>query len=56
MVYKSIVSSARTSSESLRATIPIGICRQLRLAPGDVLDWTVEKKNNKRFIIVRKLE
>jgi len=56
MTDKSVVCRANSRSESLRCTIPIEICRQLKLAPGDVLDWTIEEKKGKKFIIVRKLE
>ena len=56
MVYKSVVTSAGATSESLRTTIPIEISRQLNLKAGDVLDWLVVKQKDKRFMFVRKLE
>ena len=56
MVYKSVVSSAGATSESLRTTIPIEICRELKLVSGDVLDWMVVEQKDKKFLFVRKLE
>ncbi len=55
MGNKSTVTSASITSNSLRTTIPKGICKTLNLASGDVLDWSVENKANKKFIVVRKL-
>lgn len=56
VMYKSVVSRAHAKSQSLRTTIPIKICRQLKLAPGDVLDWEIEEGQDKKSITVRKLE
>jgi len=54
--YKSIVSIARSRGEYIRTTIPIEIRRELNLAPGDILDWEINAKDNKKFLVVRKLE
>ncbi len=56
MGNKSTVTSASSSINSLRTTIPKAICKDLNLASGDVLDWTIERRKNKKVIAVKKLE
>ncbi len=56
MGNKSTVTTASITSNSLRTTIPKAICKTLNLASGDVLDWTIEKHNNKYVIVVKKLQ
>ena len=53
---KSMVSSARAKSDSFRTTIPKAICQELDLTSGDVLNWSVEKRADKKIIVVRKLQ
>ena len=56
MTNKSTVTAVHKASGSIRTTIPVEIAKQIKLAAGDVLDWSIEVKKNKKFIIVRKLE
>ncbi len=56
MTNKSTVTAVHKASGSIRTTIPVEIVRDIKLAAGDVLDWLIEVKKNKKFIIVRKLE
>ncbi len=54
MIYKTTATAPHAKTPSLRTTIPIEIVRQIKLAAGDTLDWSIEK--NKKFIMVRKLK
>lgn len=54
MSLESKVSIARPNSKSLRATIPEGIVAFLNLEKGDMLEWKMEFKNEKRFVTVSK--
>ena len=56
MTNKSTVTAVHKASGSIRTTIPIENAREIKLAVGDTLDWAIEVKKNKKFIIVRKLE
>jgi len=53
---KSIVAKASTKSPSVRATIPEEIAREMELSVGDVLDWEVEDRKNRKVMLVKKLE
>ena len=53
---KSIVSKATTTSESLRATIPGDIVKELSLQVGDALDWDITTDKGKKYARIRKLE
>lgn len=50
MGFKTTISRATTTGESLRTTIPISIVKQFKLTEGDSLDWTLKVKNNKLMI------
>jgi hypothetical protein len=55
MSLQSTLSTARTGTSSLRATIPTGIVAFLGLKEGDKLDWQMEvTKDRKRVVIVQK--
>jgi hypothetical protein len=56
MSLKSTLGIAKTGTTSLRATVPEGIVAFLDLKPGDKLEWRMEIMNNKRVVIVKKLE
>jgi hypothetical protein len=43
---------ASPKSESLRTTVPRGICKQFNLKEGDHLDWTIEPREAKLIIVV----
>lgn len=47
-----IIASATPKSQSLRATIPLGIVRQFGLKEKQRLNWTIEVKDNKMVIVV----
>lgn len=53
---KSAVARANSKSVSVRATIPEDVARQMGLVVGDVLDWEVEERKNRKVAIIRKLE
>lgn len=53
---KSIVAKASSNSPSVRATIPEEIVKQMQLSVGDVLDWEIEDRKNRKVMIVKKLE
>jgi len=44
---------AKTKSESLRTTVPIGIVRQFDLKSGDQIGWKFEARNGDLVIVVR---
>lgn len=55
MSLYSTLSSARTGTTSLRATIPEGIVAFLGVKEGDKLDWKMEvAKDGERIVIVTK--
>jgi len=54
--HKSIVARASSNSTSVRATVPEEIVKLMDLKVGDVLDWEVEERKNRKVAIVRKLE
>ena len=54
MTHKTTATAPDKDSASLRTTIPIEIVKQIKLAAGDTLDWSIEK--NKKVIMVRKLK
>ncbi len=56
MGNKSAVARANSKSVSVRATIPEDVARQMGLVVGDVLDWEVEERKNRKVAIIRKLE
>lgn len=57
MSLYSTLSSARTGTTSLRATIPEGIVAFLGVKEGDKLDWKMEvTKDGERIVIVIKSE
>ena len=53
---KSTVARASSNSPSVRATIPEEVAKEMQLAVGDVLDWEIELRKNRKVMIVRKLE
>lgn len=56
MSLKSTLGIAKTGTTSLRATVPEGIVAFLNLKSGDKLEWKMEIIDNKRVVIVKKLE
>lgn len=54
MVLKTVVSTARTGTTSVRVTIPEGIADFLELQAGDTLSWKMEIKDGKRYATVEK--
>lgn len=54
--HKSTVARASSNSPSVRATIPEEVAREMQLSVGDVLDWEIELRKNRRIMIVKKLE
>lgn len=55
MSLQSTLSTARTGTTSLRATIPEGIVAFLGVTDGDKLDWKMEiTKDGVRYVIVKK--
>lgn len=53
---KSTVARASSNSPSIRATIPEDIAKEMQLSVGDVLDWEIEERKNRKIMIVKKLE
>jgi bifunctional DNA-binding transcriptional regulator/antitoxin component of YhaV-PrlF toxin-antitoxin module len=53
---KSTVAKASSNSPSVRATIPEEIAKEMQLSVGDVLDWEIEERKNRKLMIVKKLE
>jgi len=53
---KSTVARANSNSPSVRATIPEEVAKEMQLAVGDVLDWEIELRKNRKIMIARKLE
>ena len=55
MNLQSTLSTARTGTTSLRATIPEGIVAFLEVTEGDKLDWKMEvMKDGERVVVVTK--
>ena len=48
------VTKATTTSNSLRATIPEDVVKDLGIMPGDVLIWSVEEQRGKKIVSVEK--
>jgi len=53
---KSTVARASSNSPSVRATIPEEIAKEMQLSVGDILDWEIEVRKNRRVMIVKRLE
>lgn len=51
-----VVSVATSKSKSLRATIPIGIVRQLKLSEGDRLRWRLKAEDNHLIVVVEPIK
>ena len=56
MGHKSTVARASSNSPSVRATIPEETVKEMGLVVGDILDWEIELKKNRKVMVVRKLE
>lgn len=57
MSLQSTLSTARTGTNSLRATIPEGIVAFLGVKEGDRLDWKMEvTKDGERAVLVTKFD
>lgn len=54
MDLQSTVSIAKVGTNSLRATIPIGIVSYLDLKTGDKLQWRMIEKSGNRAVVVFK--
>jgi len=54
--HKSTVAKASSNSPSVRATIPEEVAKEMQLSAGDVLDWEIEERKNRKVMIVKKLE
>jgi len=52
MGFKTIISKATTTGESLRTTIPMSIVKQFGLKEGDEINWDLKVENNKLVIEV----
>jgi len=53
---KSTVTKAHPTGPSLRTTIPRRITEILDWNSGDVLSWEIEKRGERYFVVVRRLE
>lgn len=53
MGFKTIISKATTTGDSLRTTIPISIVKQFELKEGNSLDWTLKVENGELIVIVK---
>ena len=56
MGQKSTVARASTNSPSVRATIPEAVAKEMHLSVGDILDWEIELRKNRKVIVVKRLE
>ena len=56
MGSKSTVARASSNSPSIRATIPEDVAKEMQISVGDVLDWEVEDRKNRKVMVVKKLE
>jgi len=54
MDLQSTVSIAKVGTNSLRATIPIGIVSYLDIQAGDKIQWRMIEKSGKRAVVVFK--
>ncbi len=50
------VVKASPQSPSVRSTIPEDIVKELGIKTGDVLQWTIAQKREKKGAFIRKLE
>jgi bifunctional DNA-binding transcriptional regulator/antitoxin component of YhaV-PrlF toxin-antitoxin module len=48
----STLTYAAPNTQSLRTTVPQGICKQFNLKERDQLDWTIEARDSKLVIVV----
>ena len=48
------ITAARSSTESLRTTIPAWVVKHMALAKGDRVDWTLDKDGNVWMVKVEK--
>jgi hypothetical protein len=48
----STLTIAAPNTQSLRTTVPQGICKQFNLKQRDQLDWTIEARDGKLVIVV----
>jgi bifunctional DNA-binding transcriptional regulator/antitoxin component of YhaV-PrlF toxin-antitoxin module len=53
---KSTVARASSNSPSVRATIPEEVAKEMQLSIGDVLDWEIELRKNRKVMVVKRLE
>jgi len=53
---KSTVARASSNSPSVRATIPEEIAKEMQLSVGDILDWEIELRKNRKVMVVKRLE
>ena len=53
---KSTVAKASSNSPSVRATIPEEVAKEMQLSVGDVLDWEIELRKNRKVMVVKRLE
>ncbi len=56
MVWRSSVTKAHSQSKTLRTTIPEEVCAECGIYAGDLLAWSVIRKNGKRNMLVRKID
>jgi antitoxin component of MazEF toxin-antitoxin module len=54
MTLESTVSVAKAGTNSLRATLPQGIVSYLNLKARDKLEWSMNRNNNDRIVMVSK--
>jgi hypothetical protein len=54
--HKSTVAKASSNSPSVRATIPEEVAKEMQLAVGDVLEWEIELRRNRKVMVVKRLE
>lgn len=45
---------AANIAKSLRATVPMSVVKQMKLEQGDMIEWELDKVDNKWIVIVRK--
>ena len=50
------LTSATTRSRSIRATVPMGVVKQLNLKTGNKLSWKLEVMNDEIVIVVRPIK
>lgn len=48
------ITAARSSTESLRTTIPAWVVKHMALARGDRVDWTLDKQDNVWMVKIEK--